>query len=107
MSIQQDRVSNLSGGRSRPPHSSGGTIRQICPHCEHVATARTTRTITPLFREMRFQCTNVDGDDPCGHTFVASLVIDRTIVPSARPNPDINLPIAPPRKKADQAITVR
>ena len=33
----------------------------------------------------------------CGHTFVASLTIDRTIVQSAKPNPRVRLPIGQPR----------
>lgn len=90
------------GGADAPESWRGGRQKQRfthkCPHCDSLATMRTTRAVTPLFRELRFQCTNVEGDDACGHTFVASLVIERTIVPSARPNPRIKLPIAPPRK---------
>lgn len=58
---------------------------------------RSSKTLTPLYRELRFQCTNVEGDDPCGHTFIASFEITRTIVPSARPNPRIRLPQGMPR----------
>lgn len=89
------------GGADAPPSWRGGRQKQRfthkCPHCGSVAKMRTTRAVTPLFRELRFQCTNVEGDEACGHTFVASLEITRTIVPSARPNPRIKLPIAPPR----------
>lgn len=90
------------GGTDAPQSWRGGRQKQRfthqCPHCGSLAKMRTTRAVTPLFRELRFQCTNVDGDDACGHTFVAALTIERTIVPSARPNPRITLPIAPPRK---------
>lgn len=82
-------------GRDRPRH--GGTLRTICPHCNAQAKVRSSKTLTPLYRELRFQCTNVEGDDPCGHTFLASFEITRTIVPSARPNPRIRLPIGMPR----------
>lgn len=89
------------GGADAPESWRGGRQKQRfthqCPHCGELAKMRTTRAITPLFRELRFQCTNVEGDDACGHTFVAALTIERTIVPSARPNPRINLPIAQPR----------
>lgn len=87
----------FGGANANRRHQGGSSLKQICPHCGAVATTRTTRAITPLFRELRFQCTNVEGDDACGHTFVAALTIERTIVPSARPNPRINLPIAQPR----------
>lgn len=80
-------------------HRGGGALRLRCPHCESLSKVRTTREVTALYRELRFQCLNVEGDDPCGHTFVASLVIERTIVQSARPNPRINLPVAAPRTK--------
>ena len=90
------------GGANAPASWRGGRQKQRftheCPHCGSLAKMRTTRAVTPLFRELRFQCTNVDGDEACGHTFVAALTIERTIVPSARPNPRIKLPIAPPRK---------
>lgn len=91
------RDTRFGGTNPNRSHRNGGVTRQVCPHCGATAVARTTRAITPLFRELRYQCTNIDGDDPCGHTFVASLVIERTIVPSARPNPKINLPLAAPR----------
>lgn len=90
------------GGADAPESWRGGRQKQRfthqCPHCGGLAKMRTTRAITPLFRELRFQCTNVDGDAACGHTFVGSLTIERTIVPSACPNPRIKLPIATPRK---------
>lgn len=82
---------------ANPSHKGGGALRLRCPHCLSLAKVRTTREVTALYRELRFQCTNVEGDEPCGHTFVASMVIERTIVPSAKPNPRINLPIASPR----------
>lgn len=81
------------GERSR----HGGTLRTVCPHCEAPAKVRSSKTLTPLYRELRFQCSNVDGDNPCGHTFIASFEITRTIVPSARPNPRIRLPQGMPR----------
>lgn len=87
----------FGGANANRRHQGGSTIKQVCPHCGSIAKARTSRAVTPLFRELRFQCTNVDGDEACGHTFVCSLVIERTIVPSARPNPRINLSIAPAR----------
>lgn len=80
---------------SRPRH--GGTLRTSCPHCRCFAKVRSSETITALVKELRYQCTNLD----CGHTFVASLTIDRTVVQSAMPNPRIRLPVGQPRKPAE------
>jgi hypothetical protein len=46
-------------------------------------------------RTAQLQCSNVE----CGHTFGAQLAITHTIAPSLCPNPEIALPIAPPRLK--------
>jgi len=101
MSREDTRVTSFGKPGANRSHRGGAALKQRCPHCNEIAVARTTREVTPLFKEMRFQCTNVESERPCGHTFVASLVIERTIVPSACPNPRIQLPIAPPRKRAE------
>jgi hypothetical protein len=93
----EPRDTRFGGPQANRSHRGGGAFRMRCPHCESLCKARTTREVTPLFREIRFQCTNIDGDEPCGHSFVSSLVIERTIVASARPNPRIRIPIAAPR----------
>jgi hypothetical protein len=64
-----------------------------CPHCGGRAIVRHSIPETNLSRELRFRC----DDDSCGHTFVAQLVIIRTLVPSARPNPEVHLPLCNPR----------
>lgn len=74
-----------------PREPAPSRIQVNCPHCRDLALLRTSRQTTPLFKELRFQCVNIE----CGHTFVGSLTIDRTIVPSARPNPAIKLRMAP------------
>ncbi|ONN68635.1 ogr/Delta-like zinc finger family protein [Herbaspirillum sp. VT-16-41] len=42
-------------------------------------------------KEITYRCQNVD----CGHTFVATLEISRTVSLSAMPNPEVSLPISP------------
>jgi len=42
-------------------------------------------------REIVFVC----NDYMCGHTFVAQLEAVRTLSPSAKPNPAIDLPLSP------------
>ncbi len=53
---------------------------------------RTSKSMTRLVRESYIQCNNIE----CGHTFVAQLVIVRTLSPSAAPRNDIHLPVVPP-----------
>lgn len=60
-----------------------------CPHCGGPAKLRSSNAITPLYRVLYFQC----RDMSCGHTYRAELAILETLVPSARPNPAIKLPI--------------
>lgn len=80
--------------RAAPKGPQGAPKMAVhCPHCEDLASLRTSKVLTPIFKELRFQCLNVE----CGHTFVASLEIVRTICPSARPNPKVKLRMAPPR----------
>jgi hypothetical protein len=67
-----------------------------CPHCGSTSRVRTSRPLTSLVRTANLQCTNLD----CGHTFAAQLAITHTISPSRLPNPDVVLPIAPPRAHA-------
>lgn len=61
-----------------------------CPHCKSKATIRTSRPISPLLRELYFQCHDVE----CGHTFSAFLEVRETISPSAKPDPLVHLPMS-------------
>lgn len=88
-------ATNQPARRGAGPRAGQGAPRMAvqCPHCLNLAQLRTSKVLTPLVKELRFQCMDVE----CGHTFVASLTIDRTICPSARPNPRIQLRMASPR----------
>lgn len=97
--IAEPRDTQFGGRHANRSHRGGGAVRVHCPHCGTLAKARSSEAITPLFRDLRFQCQNVDGDDFCGATFVAALEIRRMIVQSARPNPRIKLPVAQPRPR--------
>jgi len=65
------------------------TIR--CPHCLCDGIRRSSREITPTFREIFYICPNVT----CGHTWVASLNYEYGLSPSAIPDPAVNLPLRP------------
>lgn len=61
-----------------------------CPHCGRQAFARNAGKTAPTYREVYYYCRDALT---CGHVFLVGMQILRTIRPSARPNPDINLPI--------------
>ncbi|SDA21729.1 ogr/Delta-like zinc finger family protein [Sphingomonas sp. NFR15] len=63
--------------------------RITCPHCGTRTIVRSSEQVTPTYREVRLSCEN----EECGHTMLAGISIIRTIRPSARPNPDVMLPI--------------
>ncbi|WP_292682405.1 ogr/Delta-like zinc finger family protein [Novosphingobium sp.] len=62
-----------------------------CPHCGHETFRRSSRLITPTYREIFFACRNI----ACGHTFKGSLGYLYGISPSAIPNPALDLPLRP------------
>lgn len=65
-------------------------MRVKCPHCRSYARARSSDLLTPLYREIRFECIN----DACGHIWVAGLEAIRTLCPSDIPNPEIQIPLS-------------
>lgn len=70
-----------------------------CPHCRHPARARTSTQLSPLYREVTYQCTHIE----CGHVFVCGLEAVRTLSPSAIPNPEVDLPLSPHVRKRELA----
>lgn len=60
-----------------------------CPHCQSRMRTITSRQLSPLVREIYFDCLNVD----CSHRCVAQLGIVRTLVPSLMPDAQVSLPI--------------
>ena len=65
-------------------------MRMMCPHCQEHAYTRTSLLMTNTSRETIFQCRNFE----CGHVFSAVTEINRTISPSAIPNPAVVLPMS-------------
>ncbi|WP_299307830.1 ogr/Delta-like zinc finger family protein [uncultured Croceicoccus sp.] len=63
------------------------SVSIACPHCSSRATVRTSRAVTPLYRQLNIACRNAE----CGHTFAADMTITHTISPSAIPDPEIHL----------------
>lgn len=61
-----------------------------CPHCQSRVRAEKSRTMNILMKEITYMCQNPD----CGHVFVASLEVLRTLSLSATPNPQIRINIS-------------
>lgn len=66
-------------------------VSMACPHCGAPASCRDTRTLSPLYRELTYQCRN----PLCGHVWVCGLEAVRTLSPSATPAPEVRLPLSP------------
>lgn len=79
---------------------SNSTLSIKCPHCKSKAATRTSREITPVYRELYLQCSNID----CGHTYKAALSVVATVSPSAMPDPRIVIPMAPKRPLPGQKV---
>jgi hypothetical protein len=79
---------NITEANRIKPHRAAG-LRVTCPHCDTPAVTRTSDRLSPLLREIYYQCTNVF----CGHAFVATLEIVRTVTPSTAPRAGIRLPM--------------
>ena len=72
------------------PKHRESRFRVRCPHCKSFARARSSKQLTAVYREVRFECTN----DACGHVWLAGLETLRTLCPSEQPNPEIDIPLA-------------
>jgi hypothetical protein len=73
-----------------------------CPHCDGPARVRQSRDAGRTFRELLYACQDVT----CGFTFRCELVATHTISPSARPDPDVKLPLWRPAASNDNAPSV-
>lgn len=58
-------------------------MKTKCPHCNSTAFIRSSKQLGKLVKEASCQCTNL----VCGHTFIVSVEVVRTISPSAFPDP--------------------
>lgn len=72
-------------------------MKMRCPHCKSWASVRSSEQVTPLLRESFLICKNA----ACGHTFAAATEINRTLSPSATPDPSILLPLSPHVRRRD------
>lgn len=64
--------------------------RMACPHCGAESVIRSGNVMSKTMREAFYACSNVE----CGHTFVAVTEVQRTLSPSAIPDPTVNIPLS-------------
>jgi hypothetical protein len=65
-----------------------------CLHCERPLRTRSSRKVVSTSVQLNLQCTNFE----CGATYGGVLEITHGIYPGARPNPAVQLRMAPPRR---------
>lgn len=88
----------------RPEKHRAPSIR--CPHCNGRTDVRTSKTLSPTYREISYRC----ASDECGFAFIAGLSVLRTVRVSATPNPEIQLPFSSqlqPPKPANDDVPFR
>lgn len=66
-----------------------------CPDCNGRLATRTSRAEGLTYRQLMFQCVNVEG---CGATFGGSMEITHRITPGVAPNPEVALRSSAPRR---------
>lgn len=69
---------------------SGSVYKMVCPDCGGPLRVRNSVGQHPLFRNVFFQCMDIN----CGGGYGANMEITRIMSPSAKPNPNIKLPMA-------------
>lgn len=67
-----------------------------CPHCHSRVRAKKSRTMSDMMKEITYMCQNPD----CGHVFVASLEVLRTLSLSSTPNPEVRITLSPHVRQA-------
>jgi Ogr/Delta-like zinc finger. len=73
----------------------------LCPHCDEVAIVYTSRKLSDLVTEKYLKCSNID----CGHGFVVSIGVVRTIEASLMPKADLHIPLV--ERRANDIIVER
>lgn len=61
-----------------------------CPHCKAGTQVVKTRPVTSTFKEITYRC----KDPECGHIFIASLEVQRTVSLSSKPDHSLKIPIS-------------
>lgn len=66
-------------------------MRFRCPHCGAFGNVRTSESMSPTVTWMYCQCTDLE----CGHAWRVDAEASVTLSPSAKPSPQVNIPLSP------------
>lgn len=78
------------------------SLRMTCPHCGSFLRIRNSAGVTPTYREAWAHCTN---EVECGFRVKLGIELIHTTCPSQRPNPKIELPLAPSLRQSLETDT--
>ncbi|QVK22187.1 ogr/Delta-like zinc finger family protein [Shewanella dokdonensis] len=75
--------------------SKGNGNGMYCPNCGGRAHLRRTKQMSDCTRERLYVCSNIEGEKPCGMSFVAIEEVQRMVVPPAIKTPGkVTLPMS-------------
>ena len=74
----------------KPAGNHGLRAQFACPHCKGRTTIKTSMPLTATMREMNYQCRDVE----CSFSFVVQAEAVRSLSPSGKPDPAINIPLS-------------
>lgn len=74
---------------------NNGGYKCLCPACNSRMRIRNSEALTPIYKTMYAQCTNI----ACGATYSGSLTWEYALSPSGLDQPRVNLPVAPSVKR--------
>ncbi len=66
-------------------------MRFPCPHCQALGRVRTSERMSPTVSWLYLQCSDLE----CGHSWRVDAEATVTISPSAKPSPQVNMPLSP------------
>lgn len=84
---------------TQPKDHGADKERTKCPHCGGHLVTRSSRSVTPLYKQKVLHCRNPD----CGASFGYGGGITHQISPSACPRPGVDLPNSVPRARKPPA----
>lgn len=70
------------------PHKNGMRAQFACPHCKGPTSIKTSRLVSATLREVNYQCRDVE----CSYSFVVLAEAVRSLSPSGKPGPAVNIP---------------
>lgn len=87
--LSSEQVLRMHGDKCLSPQYRIGDLD--CPHCGGRTHRRSSVAVSDTYRSILYLCTN----PACAHAFMASLIYEYGMSPSAIPKEGVNLPLRP------------